>query len=162
MVIRASLVRGFDSAAVEAIRAGAIANPAFSALWGEDSMRVDISFSIDSTPGARRLVSATFPRMPVVDAAPLPANKAAEFPDAAKADGVDGGEVVLRFVVDRDGTPEFDTIELVRASGHPAFTRAALSALAGHRFRPAKIHGCAVAQQIDYALNFLLPGRARD
>jgi TonB family protein len=160
-VIRASLVRGFDSAAVDAIRTGAIANPAFVAPWGEDTMRVDISFSTDSSTGARRLVSASFPRMPVVDAAPLPGNKPAEFPEAAKADSVAGGEVVLRFVVGRDGTPDFDTIELVRASGHPAFTRAALRALAAHRFRPATIHGCAVAQQIDYAFNFSLPDDGR-
>jgi TonB family protein len=157
MVIRASLVRGFDSAAVDAIRTGAIANPAFVAPWGEDTMRVDISFSTDSSTGARRLVSASFPRMPVVDATPLPGNKPAEFPEAARTDSVAGGEVVLRFVVGRDGTPEFDTIELVRASGHPAFTRAALRALATHRFRPATIHGCAIAQQIDYAFNFSLP-----
>ena len=161
-VIRASLVRGFDSAAVVAIRMGAVANPAFAAPWGDDSMHVDISFSTDSTFGAQRLVSATFPRMPVVDAVPLAGNKAPEFPDAARADSVDGGEVVLRFVVDRDGTPDFDTIQLVRAGGHPAFTRAALRALAAHRFRPATIHGCAVAQQVDYAFTFSLPGNDRD
>lgn len=161
MVIRASLVRGFDSAADDAIRTGAIANPAFAAPWGDDSIRVDISFSTDSVSGARRLVSARFPRMPVVDAVPLPGNRAPEFPDEAKADSIDGGEVVLRFVVGRDGAPEFDTIELVRSAGHPAFTRAALRALAAHRFRPATIHGCAVAQQIDYAFNFSLPGDDR-
>jgi TonB family protein len=147
---------GFDSAAIEAIRTGATANPAFAAPMGIDSMHVDIEFSTDSIAGARRLVSASFPRMPVLDAMPLASNRPPVFPEAAKADSIESGEVVLRFVVDRDGTPDFDTIELVRSTV-PSLTRAALLTLADHRFRPATIRGCAIAQQIDYALNFSLP-----
>jgi TonB family protein len=157
LIVRMSLVPGFDSSATDAIRVAATGNPAFATPVGVDTMHVDISFSTDSSAGARRLVSAAFPRMPVVDVAPMADNPAPEFPDAAKADSLDFGEVVLRFVVARDGTPEFDTLELIRSSD-PSFTRAALRALAKHRFRPATIRGCTVAQQIDYAFNFSLPG----
>jgi TonB family protein len=156
LVIRAALMSGFDSAAVEAIRTAASANPAFASPVGVDSMHVDIEFSTDSSTGARRLVSGSFPRMPVIDATPLANNKPPVFPDAAKADSIETGDVVLRFVVERDGTPDFDTIELVRSTA-PSLTRAALLTLADHRFRPATIHGCTIAQQIDYAFNFSAP-----
>jgi hypothetical protein len=156
LVVRAALMPGFDSAAVDAIRTGGAANSAFASPIGIDSMHVDVEFSSDSSAGAHRLVSASFPRMPVVDAVPLSTNRPPVFPDAAKADSIASGEVVLRFVVQRDGLPDFDTIELVRSPA-PSLTRAALLTLADHRFRPATIHGCAIAQQIDYAFNFSAP-----
>jgi hypothetical protein len=60
---------------------------------------------------------------------------------------------VLRFVVDRDGRPAMETVEIVRASGL-AFARAAIVALPDQKFTPATIRGCPVAQLVDYPFIF--------
>ncbi|HXT18876.1 MAG TPA: energy transducer TonB [Gemmatimonadaceae bacterium] len=156
LVTRAGLMTGFDSAAVDAIRTGAVANPAFAPLSGDYTTSFNVVWSTDSTAGAMRLASAQFPRMPVVDASALENDPPPPFPPAARANDLDEGEVVLRFVIDLDGLPNFDTIELVRSTD-ASFTRAALVALSKHRFRPATIRGCAVAQQVEYAMTFSLP-----
>jgi outer membrane biosynthesis protein TonB len=119
-------------------------------------MRVDVRLSTDSTADARRMIVATFPRMPVIDAMPRRDNPPAAFPEDERADSVTSGEVVLRFVVDRTGTPDLATIELVRATSL-SFARAAVMALPSQRFEPATIRGCAVAQAVDYSFGFVLP-----
>lgn len=154
--IRASQVPGFDSAAIAAIidmgrSPGVLVPPA-----DDDSMSVDVRVSTDSSVDARRMISATFPRMPVMDAVPRRDNPPAEFPEDEKADSVTAGEAVLRFVVDRTGLPNLATIELVRATSL-SFARAAIMALPLQRFAPATIRGCPVAQAIDYSFSFVLP-----
>jgi hypothetical protein len=153
---RASLMPGFDSAAVVAIHDVAFIPDLLVPPDHDDSMTVEVRFATDSMPGARRLTAGYFPRMPVVDAVPERANPAAIFPEEAKRDSVTTGQVVLRFVVDRSGAPALETIEIVRATSLP-FVRAAIAALPLQRFTPATIHGCAVAQLIDYSFTFLLP-----
>jgi hypothetical protein len=156
VTVGASLTAGFDSAARAAIRTGASRASEFFPPDGEDSMRIEVRFSTDSTGAARRLVNAFVPRMPVVDAIPLSTNKAAVFPQSAKLDGFTAGEVVLRFVVESTGSPAMETMEVVRATSQ-SFLRAAVASLYRQRFTPAAIHGCAVAQQIDYPFSFILP-----
>jgi hypothetical protein len=155
-VIRASQVPGFDSAAVAAIvdmsRSPAVLVPPDD----DDSMSVDIRMSTDSSVDARRMIAATFPRMPVSDAIPRRDNPPAQFPEDEKADSVTAGEAVLRFVVDPAGVPNLATIELVRATSL-SFARAAIVALPLQRFAPATIRGCPVAQAIDYSFSFVLP-----
>ena len=155
-VMRASLIPGFDSAAIAAIVDMAEVHEVIVPPAGADSMRIDVRLSTDSTPDARRMISATFPRMPVQDAVPKRDNPPPEFPADEKADSVTSGEVVFRFVVDRAGAPDLATIELVRATSL-RFAGAALKALPAQRFEPATIHGCAVAQAIDYSFSFVLP-----
>ncbi len=154
--VRASLIPGFDSAAVLAIRAAAVAK-AFVPPTDDDSMLVDVHLSTDSTAGAQRMIAAVLPRMPVVDAVVRPGNPAAVFPDQARQDSVPSGDVVLRFVVDRDGLPAMETVELVRGGQQVAFVRSALAALPAQKFVPATIHGCAVAQVVEYAFTFINP-----
>jgi TonB family protein len=154
--VRASLMAGFDSGAISAIHGLAGLPSGFTSSDDEDSTMFEVRFSSDSTLGAQRLFSAYFPRMPVVDAVPSRDNPAAEFPDEARRDSIDGGEVVLRFVVDRDGLPALETVEVVRANVL-AFVRAALAALPAQSFTPATVHGCAVAQVVDYAFTFVTP-----
>src|SRR5450755_4858553 len=96
-VLRASLMPGFDTAAVSAIRAAALVDDVMSVPAGDDSMAVDISFSTDSVLGARRLATAWFPRMAVVDATPLASNPPIAFPEEAKQEGIENGDIVLRF-----------------------------------------------------------------
>jgi len=156
IVMRASLIPGFDSAAIAAIIDMARVHEILMPPAGEDSMRIDVRLSTDSTVDGRRMIAATFPRMPVVDAVPKRDNPPPAFPDDEKADSVTTGEVVLRFVVDRTGEPDLATIELVRATSL-SFARSAVVALPLQRFEPATIRGCAVAQAIDYSFSFVLP-----
>jgi len=153
-IARASLMPGFDSAAVAAIEEAATIKQLFRPEG--DSLRIEVRLSSDSTTGARRLFSATFPRFPVIDARPLPTNPAPAFPDSDRAAGATSGEIVARFVVDRTGEPIPATIEIVRGNSL-GFAREALAVFAAQRFVPATIHGCAVAQRIDYPFTFVLP-----
>jgi len=150
-VVRSTLMRGLDSALARAIRAAAKIGTAFRPVSG-DRWRLEIRVSDDSVDGARRLAQGRFPRMRVRDAAPVAKERPA-FPDDARADSLHHGEVVLRFVVDRDGAPALETLELVRATELP-FARAALVAVAGQRFNPATIRGCPVAQVIEFPFIF--------
>jgi hypothetical protein len=153
-VIRASLVPGFDAAALEAIESASALKEFAYLPETQESMVVEIRFDLDSTAGARRLVLATFPRMRVVDAEPLRDNPRPAFPPEEQADTALTREVVLRFVVDRTGSPALETVELVRASSL-AFAREALDVLPKQRFTPARINGCPVAQVVLYPFTFL-------
>ena len=154
-IVRESLMPGFDSAATMAIRAVAADRELFLPP-DDDSMRVDIRLSTDSTASARRFLSTRFPRMPVVDVSPARDNPPPAFPDDAKKAGFTAGEVVLRFVIDRTGRPVAGTVELIRATSE-SFLKSALNALSAQRFAPATIRGCPVAQVIDYPFTFLSP-----
>ena len=118
-------------------------------------MLVDVRFSSDSLPGAMRMVSAVFPVMPVIDAVPIAGNMRAPFPESEKVDSL-SGEVVVRFVVDRAGTPMPETVEVIRGTSI-AFLRSALAALPEQHFNPAHIKGCAVAQVVEYPFSFVSP-----
>jgi hypothetical protein len=150
-VVRSSLMRGLDSALIRAIRSAAGIGTAFRPVSG-DRWRLEIRIGGDSVDGAQRLAQGTFPRMRVRDATPASKERPA-FPEDAHADSLDHGEVVLRFVVDRDGAPALETVELVRSTDL-WFTRAALRALATQKFRPATIRGCPVAQVIEFPFIF--------
>lgn len=155
--LRTSLVPGFDSAMTDAIGAALMFKDVRAIPDGDvDSMRVEVRLSTDSTAGAMRLISGDFPRMPVVDAVPLRDNPAADFPASAKEDSTSSGEVVLRFVVTPSGDVAAGTIEVARATGLD-FLRSALMSLPVQRFSPATIHGCPVAQVVDYAFSFVQP-----
>jgi hypothetical protein len=155
-VARTSLIAGFDNAALDAIRAATLVQGLFAPPNGQSAARINIRFSTDSIVGAKRIISGSFPRMPVIDAVPIDTNPAIPFPDSARAFGLTGGNVVLRFIVGRDGQPEPGTTEAVRASDL-VFLRAAVDGLRTQRFRPATIHGCPVAQVVDYSISFFAP-----
>lgn len=150
-VLRSSLLIGVDSSMLRAISA---ADDVWRGLRKEMGglPRLRIRLSNDSIVGAHALAYARFPRMRVHDAAPLP-SPAPTFPADARADSLDHGEAVLRFIVDRDGQPALETVELVRASALP-FARAALVALNSQRFSPATIGGCPVAQVVEFPFIF--------
>jgi glutamate:GABA antiporter len=153
--IRASLVPGFDNAALDAVASVLMLRDVVTPPAGEDSMLVDVRFSSDSSPNAVRMISAVFPVMPVVGAVPIAGNLRAPFPESEKADA-SSGEVVVRFVVDRAGTPIPETVEVIRGTSI-AFLRSALTALPEQHFQPARIKGCAVAQVVEYPFSFVPP-----
>ncbi len=155
-VVRRSLVAGLDTAMMVAIREAVVTRSVFVAADDDDSMMVDVRISTDSVDGSRRMIAATLPRMPVIDAVPFATNPAPRFPQSALAAGQTAGEVVLRFVVGRDGVPIDDTVELVRGTS-AEFVRAAMIEFPHQRFRPAVIDGCGVPQQVTYSFSFIAP-----
>jgi hypothetical protein len=168
-VLRASLVPGFDSAAIDAIRSGIVLVDVFQPPIGVDSIQLEVTFGTDSMPNSIKIVEAVFPRMPVIDAVPRPDNPPPKTPtpyialDALLPLVRGGGEdstrrqdILLRFVVDRAGLPAMETIEVLRGNSMP-YLRAALEALPLQRFTPARVNGCAVAQVMSYPFAFVSP-----
>ena len=149
-VIRPSLMQGFDSAAVRAIRATSENAVLYAPLDASRAATFDVKFSTDSSAGAERLVSADFPVMKVVDATPPIGAPQPVLPDLYVPEP---GEVLLRFVVHRDGSPDLTTIEILRTPS-VEHAKAAFQVLPQHRFKPATIAGCPVAQRVDYAFVF--------
>lgn len=152
---RSTLMPGFDAAAMTAIAIAVTSDSLFHPP--DDSLELAVQFSTDSSAGAVRLLTAYFPRMPVVDAVASRGNVRAQFPDSADADGADRGEVLLRFVVTREGQPALNTVEILRATS-TAFLRSALNVLPNQHFRPAVIHGCAISETIEYPFTFVHSG----
>ena len=157
--IRASLMPGFDSAAMVAIKSAGDTKGLFAPRDGTPSATIDFRFATDSAGGpgwtVRRLVTTIFPRMPVTDAVPQPggASVTAELPQSERREGAPA-ETVLRFVVDRNGEPIMEKLEIVRGTSIE-FVRAALTTLAKQHFAPARIRGCSVAQLVEFP--FALP-----
>jgi hypothetical protein len=148
-VIRPSLMPGFDSSAVRAIRATVENAALYAPMDASPTATFDIKFSTDSSGLAVRLFSADFPAMRMVDATPLPGAPSPMLPDSVEAEG----DVLLRFVVHRDGKPDLSTVEVLRTPSVDHL-KAAFKVLPEHRFKPATIAGCAVAQRVDYAFVF--------
>ena len=155
--VRASLMPGFDSAAMLAIKAAGTSKGLFAPRDGTRSATIDFRFATDSIVESgwtvRRLVTAIFPRMPVNDAVVPSTLAGAGLPETERREG-QPAETVLRFVVDRTGQPIMETLEIVRGTSLD-FVRAALTALGKQRFVPARIHDCSVAQQVEFP--FTLP-----
>jgi hypothetical protein len=151
-VLRRSLMNGFDSAAVTAIRGAARVKDLFIASTGSP-LTFDIAFTSDSLPTSLRLFTGLFPSMPVRDATPAAAIAPLKYPELASGDSI-RANVVLRFVVGVDGLVEPATLEAVRPAPLP-FLKAAIESLAPQRFTPATVNGCPVAQQVDYPFAFL-------
>jgi hypothetical protein len=154
--VRSTLMPGFDSAAAQAILAASIIKGAVEIPDERDSMRVEVRFSVDSMANSRRMSTAVFPRMRVIDAVPKGDNPSPLFPGVERLDSASKGEVVLRFVVAPDGLPSLETIEVVRASAM-TFLRSALTILPAQLFSPATINGCPVAQEVYYPFSFVVP-----
>jgi TonB family protein len=74
------------------------------------------------------------------------------YPDDLRQMGIQG-RVVLRFILDRDGRPETNTINVVSADD-PGFIYPARVALMSARFRPAKVHGQPVRVVINVPFDF--------
>jgi hypothetical protein len=151
-VVRASLVGGLDSAMLAAIREASVIREVAQLREGEDSMRVQVRVSTDSGPTSHRLMTLEFPRMRVVDAVPARGNPPAALPEELRGASFQE-EVLLRFVVDRQGLPDLSTVELARGRSGPLI-RAALQALTAQFFTPASVAGCAVSQVVYYPFSF--------
>ena len=108
---------GFDSAATTAIREAGTIGAVMMPPDGEDSMRVEVRLSTDSIAGSRRLVAGVLSATAGRRCGAASRQPAGGLSRGSEARQITTGEVVLRFVVDRQGEPAMETIEVVRASG---------------------------------------------
>lgn len=151
-IARASRVGGLDSAVIAAIRRAATSTDLADLAASQDSMRVQVRVSTDSGPRSRRMFTFAIPRMHVIDAVPMPDNPPAILPPELRGDSLQE-EVLLRFVVDRQGLADLSTVELARGRS-VSLVRAALEALSAQLFAPASIAGCPVSQVVYYPFSF--------
>lgn len=77
-----------------------------------------------------------------------------EYPESLRSSGIEG-EVQAQFVVNENGRVETGTFKVLN-SANPAFTSAVRKALAGMRFRPAKIGDTKVSQVVQQSFKFEL------
>jgi len=77
------------------------------------------------------------------------------YPPALAAAGI-SGQVRLAFVVDTLGRCEPGSVRVV-GSTHPGFERAAIDAVLGSAFRPARVRGMPVRQLVQQSVIFRLP-----
>ena len=74
------------------------------------------------------------------------------YPDVLRAAGI-SGRVVLKFVIDSAGHPDPNSIQIV-STPHPGFVNAAKELVTKSVYHPGKVHGQAVAVQVQQAINF--------
>jgi protein TonB len=77
-----------------------------------------------------------------------------QYPESLRSSGEEG-EVLAEFVVNENGRVEMSTFKVLNSS-NPAFTASVRKALAGMRFRPAKIGGRSVSQVVQQPFQFKL------
>ena len=87
-------------------------------------------------------------------ATPMPGNPAPAYPEALRAQGIEG-QVVVRFVVDATGRPLRATAKVVRST-REEFSEAVLLVLPSYRFTPARMNGRPVAQRVQMPFVFSL------
>ena len=87
-------------------------------------------------------------------ARPRTGNPAPRYPDALRAAGIEG-EVVTQFVVNADGSPDMQTLKVLKATD-PQFVDAVKSALAQMRFYPGEVNGRPVRQLTQMPFQFTL------
>lgn len=85
----------------------------------------------------------------------LPAFKGPVYPDALRAEQIEG-QVLIQIVVNADGTADMPSLRVLK-SDHPLFTESVKSALSAARFRPATVKGRAVRQLMQLPFSFNVP-----
>ncbi|MDP1858071.1 MAG: energy transducer TonB [Gemmatimonadaceae bacterium] len=80
---------------------------------------------------------------------------APEYPDALKAQRL-GGEVLVRFVVDTNGSVDRGTLRVIEGT-HPLFVDAVRTALIRWKYVPARRDGHVVRQWVQRRISFTVP-----
>ena len=156
-----SLAPGLDSSVVRALVAAAndsAMTPVLKEL-GKDGVVFQLRLTSGSGDGRVRvppvtIFAAAFPRLRMTDAHPSPENLPPEYPLLERLRGGDG-EVLVRVVINADGSPLMRTAEILHATSS-LFGSAALSALSLYRFTPARVGECAVSQVLEVPFWFSL------
>jgi outer membrane biosynthesis protein TonB len=148
-----SLAPGLDSAVITALQVASAEKtlPLFPDVLTEDTLSLQLR--ITSGPEEPRLrgnsqvlFQSMFPRLLVSDAVARAGNPAAPFPEEEQATGADG-DVLIRGVIDVDGTPLVPTLEIVHATSR-AFALSALRTIVRWQFVPAHVGTCPVQQVV--------------
>jgi TonB family protein len=74
------------------------------------------------------------------------------YPRELKERGI-SGRVELAFVVDRNGVPVPNSLQII-SSPDPGFSQAAAEAVLGSRFKAGEIRGCPIPVLVRQAVNF--------
>ena len=82
----------------------------------------------------------------------LPGSPSPVYPPALKEQKLDG-EVVVQFVIGRDGIPEVSTLKIL-SSTNPEFTQSVKDALPNMKFEPAVVNGVVVKQLVQQPFQF--------
>jgi TonB family protein len=151
-VVIPSLSPGLDSSIVDALRRASDERtlPMFPEGL-DDTLRMQLRVTSAAEETRLRAVSVVlfqsmFPRHLVTDAVPWERNPTAPYPDEERDSGQDG-DVLLRAVIDVDGTPVVPTLEVSHATSR-AFALSALRTIARWRFTPARVGACPVLQVV--------------
>lgn len=148
-----TMVPGFDERVIEAIRSAG-ADSAMAVVGhalDQDSLVIDLRVTTGSEDTRLRvpavtLFTATFPRVRLVDAKPLPPVPLPQYPEDERDEGRDG-DVLLRIVVDGSGAPLISTLEVLHATSS-SFALAAAKTMARYHFAPAHVGACTVPQVV--------------
>jgi hypothetical protein len=156
-----TLAPSFDGVVVAAITSAAADSTPALIPRALDVDSIPLQLRVSTAPEDPRIrvpaapvFAATFPRIRLVDAKPVAPIPLAEYPVEEKDDGGDG-EVVLRAIIDVNGTAIVQTIEVQHATS-PAFALSAARTLARYHFTPAHTNGCPVPQVVEIPFWFSL------
>ena len=86
--------------------------------------------------------------------APVPGNRAPDYPPMLRTAGVEG-EVFVRFIVDAEGRVERPSVEIVRTT-HTLFAEAVRRWLPATSYAPAEFGGAKVRQLVEQRIEFRL------
>jgi len=98
------------------------------------------------------LFTSYFPQVPLVDAQRIGPEPAPELPAEEREAGI-FGDVRLQVVVDGSGTPNLETLEILRAPT-TGLALSAVKALAEMRWTPARVGSCSVPQVVHANFRF--------
>ena len=87
---------------------------------------------------------------------PLNPNSPVDYPPALAAQGIEG-TVLLRLMVDTNGTIVRDSTRVAESSGYPALDSAAIQAVPSLRYAPAERDGAKVAMAFLQPIYFRTP-----
>ena len=156
-----SMVPGFDGrvAAAIALAAADSSMAIVGHALDQDSLTLELRITTGPEDSRTRVppaavFAATFPRLRLVDAKPIPPVPLPRYPAEERDEGGDG-DVLLRVVVDVSGAPVISTLEVLHATS-PAFGFEAAKTLARYHFAPAHVGACTVPQVVLLPLWFSL------
>jgi len=157
-VTHPSLIPGFDSAAIASLRQ--MSEEKLFPLVSDEALSETIPLNLRLTSAADGvgielpLFASFFPKLRVTDAilrepAPTPV-----YPKDERSVGAEG-DVLFQVVVNSDGEPELETLELMHASTR-GFAVAAFEAVRQMRWTPAHVDSCSVPQVVSVPIRFTL------
>jgi hypothetical protein len=154
-----SLVPGLDSVITATITRIGTAR-LFPYALDEDavdsaSVQLRLTSERDGQGTAIDVFASMFPSLPVTDAELRDSLPSPEYPEAERLAKVTG-QVLLKLVVDVNGEPVVETVEVLQATTR-GFALSALTLVPRIRWSPAHVDRCAVPQLVYVPVRYALP-----